>query len=77
MSTPMRLFVGTHREETLYQHEYPEWEDGVNKMYHGVRGMDNKPKVELHMEKGDTVFFHPLMVHGSGKAPHFSLALVP
>ena len=36
-------------------------------MYHGVRGMDDKQRVELHMEKGDTVFFHPLMVHGSGK----------
>ena len=51
----------------LLQHEYPEWEDGVNKMYHGVRGMDGERKIELHMEKGDTVFFHPLMVHGSGK----------
>ncbi|TRY73198.1 hypothetical protein TCAL_16882 [Tigriopus californicus] len=70
-------FPGTHREETLYQHEYPEWEDGVNKMYHGVRGMDHKPKVELHMEKGDTVFFHPLMVHGSGpnKTANFRKAI--
>ena len=23
-------------------------------------------RVPLHMEKGDTVFFHPLLIHGSG-----------
>ncbi len=54
------------REGVLHRHEYPEWEEGVNKMYHGVRGMPETEKAELHMEKGDTVFFHPLLVHGSG-----------
>ncbi|XP_024229728.1 phytanoyl-CoA dioxygenase, peroxisomal-like [Oncorhynchus tshawytscha] len=38
----------------------------VNKMYHGVRDYDpNHPRVHLEMEKGDTVFFHPLLIHGS------------
>ena len=50
----------------LLQHDYPEWEGGVNKMYHGVRGAEDNPRVKLHMEKGDTVFFHPLLIHGSG-----------
>lgn len=61
------LFVvpGSHKGK-LEQHEYPEWEDGVNKMYHGVRGFDDEPKKLLHMEKGDTVFFHPVLLHGSG-----------
>lgn len=27
---------------------------------------DMKPFVDLEMEPGDTVFFHPLLVHGSG-----------
>lgn len=35
-------------------------------MYHGVRGYDNIPKTMLPMEKGDTVFFHPILLHGSG-----------
>lgn len=40
---------------------------GVNKMYHGVRDYDpSHPRVHLEMEKGDTVFFHPLLIHGSG-----------
>lgn len=60
-------FPGTHHEGVLHQHDYPEWEGGVNKAYHGIRGVDHKKKVELHMEKGDTIFFHPLLIHGSGR----------
>ncbi|XP_076008958.1 phytanoyl-CoA dioxygenase, peroxisomal [Genypterus blacodes] len=57
---------GTH-EGTLLEHNYPDWEGGVNKMYHGVRDYDPElPRVHLEMEKGDTVFFHPLLIHGSG-----------
>ncbi len=56
---------GTHKG-VLEQHDYPDWEAGVNKMYHGIRGAENNPRVHLHMEKGDTVFFHPLIIHGSG-----------
>ena len=40
---------------------------GVNKMYHGIRDFDpNAPRAHLEMETGDTVFFHPLLIHGSG-----------
>ena len=36
-------------------------------MYHGVKDFDpNAPMVHLEMEKGDTVFFHPILIHGSG-----------
>lgn len=35
-------------------------------MYHGVKGYDSHPAVYLEMNKGDTVFFHPLLIHGSG-----------
>ncbi|KAK2721461.1 hypothetical protein QYM36_003672 [Artemia franciscana] len=61
------LFVipGSHKGPLL-QHEYPNWENGVNKMYHGIRGCDDAPVVNLIMDKGDTVFFHPLLIHGSG-----------
>ncbi|XP_056312008.1 phytanoyl-CoA dioxygenase, peroxisomal [Danio aesculapii] len=60
------VLPGSHRG-SLQEHDYPEWEGGVNKMYHGVRNYDpNHPRVHLEMEKGDTVFFHPLLIHGSG-----------
>lgn len=40
---------------------------GVNKLYHGIQDFDpSLPRVHLEMEKGDTVFFHPLLIHGSG-----------
>lgn len=60
------VLPGTHKGELL-QHDYPEWEGGVNKMYHGVTDFDpNAPRVHLPMDTGDTVFFHPLLIHGSG-----------
>lgn len=36
-------------------------------MYHGIVGFDGDSKrVHLEMEAGDTVFFHPILIHGSG-----------
>lgn len=54
---------GSHKMNTLYPHIYPNIQ---NKLYHGVQGFDYVPKMNLIMEKGDTVFFHPLVLHGSG-----------
>ncbi|RWS14159.1 phytanoyl-CoA dioxygenase: peroxisomal-like protein, partial [Dinothrombium tinctorium] len=57
---------GTHKGELL-EHDYPDWEGGVNKMYHGVKQMSKEvERVYLEMEGGDTVLFHPLLIHGSG-----------
>ncbi|XP_029351120.1 phytanoyl-CoA dioxygenase, peroxisomal [Echeneis naucrates] len=60
------VLPGTHTG-TLQEHDYPDWEGGVNKMYHGIRDYNPEhSRVHLEMEKGDTVFFHPLLIHGSG-----------
>ncbi|XP_067932298.1 phytanoyl-CoA dioxygenase, peroxisomal-like [Watersipora subatra] len=60
------VLPGTHTG-TLKQHEYPQWEGGVNKLYHGIQDYDpSYPRAHLEMEKGDTVFFHPILIHGSG-----------
>jgi len=58
---------GSHVLELL-PHSYPKWEGGVNKMYYGLRDYELKKSNLLHLEmgKGDTVFFHPLLIHGSG-----------
>ncbi|XP_026548863.1 phytanoyl-CoA dioxygenase, peroxisomal-like, partial [Notechis scutatus] len=41
---------------------------GVNKMYHGIYDYDKSlPRVHVPMETGDTLFFHPLLIHGSGR----------
>ena len=40
---------------------------GVNKMYHGIKNFDpSAERIHLEMEAGDTVFFHPILIHGSG-----------
>jgi len=60
------VIPGSHKGHLL-PHDYPKWEGGVNKMYHGIQELDpNANLVHLEMEAGDTVFFHPLLIHGSG-----------
>ncbi|XP_017780076.1 PREDICTED: phytanoyl-CoA dioxygenase, peroxisomal-like [Nicrophorus vespilloides] len=63
------LFVlpGSHKGP-LFSHDYTE--SVKNKLYHGVFGFNDVPKVMFPMEKGDTIFFHPLLLHGSG--PNFT-----
>lgn len=58
---------GSHKGQFL-RHDYPNWKGGVNKMYYGIQDFDfEKAKlVHLEMEAGDTVFFHPILIHGSG-----------
>ncbi|XP_036618058.1 phytanoyl-CoA dioxygenase, peroxisomal-like [Trichosurus vulpecula] len=61
------VLPGTHKG-TLKPHDYPKWEGGVNVTFHGIQDYDlNQPRTHLVMEKGDTVFFHPLLIHGSGR----------
>jgi len=61
------LFVspGSHLPQKLYPHDYPQGAN--NKFYHGIQDITNTMKwVDLEMQPGDTVFFHSLLVHGSG-----------
>jgi hypothetical protein len=60
---------------TIYHSHYWNWlaitylltlQHEVNKAFHRVEGFADHPLVALPMEKGDTVFFHPLLIHGSG-----------
>jgi phytanoyl-CoA hydroxylase len=57
---------GSHRGELL-PHENPDWE-WLNLAYFGAKGVgEHAGRVHLEMEPGDTVFFHPLLLHGSGR----------
>ena len=44
-------------------------------MYHGVKDYnpERDARVWVEMDAGDTVFFHPILIHGSGanKSPGF------
>ena len=35
-------------------------------MYHGVKMKPPEDRVYVEMDPGDTLFFHPLLIHGSG-----------
>lgn len=70
-----RVLSGVEIGGELQPHAYPTpWNGPVNKAYHGLQLGDNAKtvnallarRVHLEMEEGDTVFFHPLLVHGSG-----------
>lgn len=57
---------GTHKGNLL-PHENPDWE-WLNHAYFGVKGVGpDTERVHLEMEPGDVVFFHPLLLHGSGR----------
>ncbi|MEE9608813.1 MAG: phytanoyl-CoA dioxygenase family protein, partial [Myxococcota bacterium] len=67
---------GTHKGE-LFEHENPDWE-WLNHAYFGAKGVGAHPeRVHLEMEPGDTVFFHPVLLHGSGRnrSPGFRRAI--
>ncbi|CAD5213432.1 unnamed protein product [Bursaphelenchus xylophilus] len=59
------VIPGTHKLPLL-PHTYPSWEGGVNKAFFGVHEFDQDKRVHVVMDKGDTVFFHPHLLHGSG-----------
>ncbi|EGT37593.1 hypothetical protein CAEBREN_32163 [Caenorhabditis brenneri] len=51
----------------LLEHGYPDWDGNVNTAYHGIKTYSpDLNMVHLEMDTGDTVFFHPLLIHGSG-----------
>ncbi len=57
---------GSHQGELL-PHENPDWE-WLNLAYFGAAGVGaHAERVHLEMEPGDTVFFHPVLLHGSGQ----------
>ena len=58
---------GSHRGGLL-QHENPDWEH-LNAGYFGARNVDDEleKRVHLEMDPGDTAFFHPMLLHGSGR----------
>lgn len=69
----LAVIPGSHKRSPggkLLAHGYPDWEHGANKMYYGIKTFDTlnitDDLVHLEMEKGSTVFFHPLLIHGSG-----------
>ena len=62
----LAVVPGSHRAG-LREHAEPDW-DWVNAFFFGVELDESElaARVHLEMQPGDTLFFHPLLLHGSG-----------
>lgn len=56
---------GSHRGG-LREHGDPGW-DRVNSGFFAARDVDLDARQYVEMEPGDTLLFHPLLIHGSGR----------
>ena len=62
----LAVVPGSHRDG-LREHENPDWEH-LNFGYFGAKGVGaDTDRVHVEMAPGDTLFFHPLLLHGSGR----------
>jgi phytanoyl-CoA hydroxylase len=61
----LAVIPGSHRGE-LAEHDKPDW-DQVNFGFFAAQDVDIATRVHIEMEPGDTLFFHPLLIHGSGR----------
>ncbi|XP_017777728.1 PREDICTED: phytanoyl-CoA dioxygenase, peroxisomal-like [Nicrophorus vespilloides] len=57
------VLPGSHKGPLL---QHKNIDPAKKMLFYGLKGYDDIPKVNLIMEKGDTVFFHPHLMHGSG-----------
>ena len=60
----LAVIPGSHRG-VLHEHGEPDWEH-VNYAFYGVDNPPLNARVHVEMQPGDTLFFHPLLIHGSG-----------
>ena len=61
----LAVLPGSHRGELL-RHSQPDWEY-VNHAFLGVAEAERLPaRKHIEMQRGDTLLFHPLLIHGSG-----------
>jgi len=61
----LAVIPASHRGE-LAEHADPDW-DQVNFGFFAAQGIDVEARIHVEMEPGDTLFFHPLLIHGSGR----------
>lgn len=62
----LSVVPGSH-DRGLIDHETLPWE-GANAGYWGAKGIGAHPdRVHVELDPGDTLFFHPVLLHGSGR----------
>ena len=61
----LAVIPGSHKTE-LRRHGNPDWEH-VNFGFFAAEDVDLQARVHVEMDPGDTLIFHPLLIHGSGR----------
>ncbi len=61
----LAVLPGSHKGPLL-DHGDPDWEF-VNAGFYAANGVDARDRVHVEMAPGDTLLFHPLLIHGSGQ----------
>jgi len=61
----LAVLPGSHNN-ALHQHGNPDW-DYVNAGFFAIEDIDLQAREHVEMAPGDTLLFHPLLVHGSGR----------
>jgi phytanoyl-CoA hydroxylase len=61
----LAVIPGSHLAQ-LHWHDVPDWEH-VNSGFFALEDVDIEARVHFEMAPGDTLLFHPLLVHGSGR----------
>ena len=61
----LAVIPGSHKGDLL-PHANPAWEY-VNHGFYGISDVDIEARVHVELQPGDTLLFHPLIVHGSGR----------
>ena len=71
----LSVIPGSHLQG-LRSHENPDWEF-VNHGFFGIEDVDLLARLHVELQPGDTLLFHPLLIHGSGtnKSVHFRRAI--
>lgn len=60
----LAVIPGSHKRGLL-KHADPDWEF-VNYGFFGIEDVDLDERLHVEMQPGDTLLFHPLIIHGSG-----------
>lgn len=61
----LAVVPGSHKKGLL-SHTTPDWEF-VNYKFYGIEEDLTENRIHIEMNPGDTILFHPLLVHGSGQ----------
>ncbi|MFZ5757184.1 MAG: phytanoyl-CoA dioxygenase family protein [Pseudomonadota bacterium] len=62
----LAVIPGSHREG-LREHGNIDDNRNINLAYFGAKDVDLGRRVHIAMDAGDVLFFHPLLLHGSGR----------